>query len=69
MIMCIPLQFIEGTTLESVVVLNDTVHSRLEKPVSLTLMRRFAEGGCHKIFMGRMVRATCREAKKRLLQN
>lgn len=49
--------------------LNGSAHSRLEKPPSLTLMRRFAEGGCGKIFIGYMVRAIGRGAKKRLLQN
>ena len=51
--------------------LNGSAHSRLEKPPSRTLMKRFAEGGCGKIFIGYMVRAIGRGrgAKKRLLQN
>lgn len=55
--------------MELVAVLNGFVHSGLEKPSSLALMRIFGEGSCAKIFLGRMVRATGGEAEKSWLRN
>lgn len=43
-----------------------SAHRRLEKPPPLTLMRRLAQGGCGRTFIGFTGQATGREATKRL---
>lgn len=66
-ITCVVVQLIGGRHFE-VIVLGGSVHSRFEKPSSLTLTG-FAWGGCGTRFIGYMIGAPGGEARKKSLQN